>query len=365
MAHKKDEEKPKKKKHSDDGLFFLGIIGVAVLIFAFYVSPNKQANIQKNQNKTNAVATTSVTKNNFFDLFRLRPIITPATSTNTQNKYVYQPINYGTVIPNTTQIDTNTYSKWKGKISLQTGNAMYEESPYKEYVTIYASDVPDEGVRITGWTLQNGRGNKYFNRGGNNVIYPSESATIPDGAKIFLPRRINYFQPVVLKKNQSAVVVTGGALNVGSKISGFQVNKCIGYVERDPQYQFYPPLSSQCPIPREEEGVRMMEKSCYDFIQSLQACHEPKFPEVVFINGVAERGYVDNTPGLSTQCKDFLKSHFNYNSCVAIHSDDTNFYANEWRLFLNRPFEMWGNDRELFTLYDNEGKIVDQISTTY
>ncbi len=365
MASKKDEEKPKKKKNSDDGLFFLGIIGVVVLIFLFYISPNKKATVQNNQNSVNTEATTTVTRMKFFDLFKIRFIPSAGTTSSTLNTSLFNS-NGNKITENAVGTpNTNNYSKWKGKVYLQAGNAMYEELPYKEYVTVSANTVGEAGVRITGWSLQNGRGNKFYNLGGNNVIYPSETEVIGDGAKIFLPGRINYFQPVTLYDNQSATIVTGSALNVGSKISGFQVNKCAGYIEQDKSYQFFPPLSTQCPIPRKEAGVHMMERSCYEFVQSLSSCRTPKFPEFVYINGIAERGYVDNTPGLSSQCKDYLKSHYNYNSCVAIHSDDVDFYGNEWRLFLNRPLEMWGNDRELFTLYDEEGKVVDQIAPVY
>jgi len=376
MASKKDEEKPKKKKNSDDGLFFLGIIGVVVLIFLFYISPNKQATVLRNQNSANTVATSSVTRTKFFDLFRVRPTTSVSTTTpprrtslfgiqrNTSTQTnIRRPSSTRNNRQEAPPQDMTVYSPWKGKVSLQRGNATSEKAPHKEYVTIRAKNVGDEGVRITGWSLQNGRGNKFFNQGGNNVTYPSETEVIPDGAKIFLPGRINYFQPVTLYNNQSAIVISGSALNVGSKISGFQVNKCAGYIEQNSDYKFFPSLKTQCPIPRKEVGVNMLEKSCYDFVKSLSSCRTPKFPEFVYVRGKAERGYVDNTPGLSSQCKDFLKSRYNYNACVVIHSSDADFYGNEWRLFLNRTFEMWGNDRESFTLFDAEGKVVDQIST--
>lgn len=346
------------KKRGGNGIFFIGIVGLVILTAIFY-SPSS-----KTKDATTSKATS--TPGFFSTLFKSFSSLAPSTSTNKFR--INTPPPQSSQVPGQTfgqygqtQILPENQSVWKGKVTLSQGNAVFETQPYKEYVMIRAGNVGPDGVTITGWRLENGRGDRTYDLGGNIVRYTPESAVIPSGAKLFIPQGTNYYQPVTLFQNQSATIVTDGVLNMGpAPLQGFQVNKCSGYLEQSDEYQFFPPLYSQCPMPTKEVGASTLENSCYRFLQSLNSCHTPKFPDFVKIGNRLEPGYVDNTPGLSGQCKDYLKAHFSYTSCVVNHSKDKDFYGNEWRLFLNRTWELWGKDRETFTLYDGEGKVVDQ-----
>ena len=97
----------------------------------------------------------------------------------------------------------------------------------------------------------------------------------------------------------------------------------------------------------------------------MGTCHTPEFKDVVYKNKEPLTGYVDNVGNLTYSCKEFLKKNYNYNSCILNHLSDENFFEKRWRVFLNQPFELWAKDREVITLYDNEGKIVDQLTYGY
>jgi hypothetical protein len=352
VAQKKEQVR---KKSTGNGIFFVGVVGLVLLVgvFYFFPGPSKEDQIKTT---TNAAASTT---GFFSNLFKSIANLEPKKNTGLQVSPAGSPIPGQNGAP--AQIPPENQSVWKGKIYLTQGNAPFETQPFKEYITIRAADVGPEGVVITGWRLENGRGDKYYQSGGNASLLTDESAYIPSGAKIFIPRGTNYYTPVRLFQNQTATIITGGVLNMGgTPVQGFQINKCSGYLEQLDDYQFFPPLFGMCPMPSKEPQAQLLENSCYKFVQSLNACHTPKFPELTRVGNRLEPGYVDNTPGLSTQCKDYLKEHFSYNACIVNHSGDKDFYQNDWRLFLNHTWEMWGKDRETFTLYDDKGKVVDQ-----
>jgi len=360
VAQKKEQIS---KRRGGDGLFIFGIIGLVILTGIFYFSPNSNSSKTKDASITKASSTPGF----FSSLFRSFPTFAPGTTSS----FRIPPPPQGSGVPvlgQTTgqygqqnQIPKENLSVWKGKVTVSQGNASFEIQPYKEYITIRAGSVGPNGVTITGWRLENGRGERSYQSGGNTVHLTAESILIPGGAKLLIPKGTNYFRPVTLMANQTATIVTGGVLNFGgAPLQGFQVNKCSGYLEQSEDYQFFPSLFTQCPLPRNEEGARTLENSCYKFVQSMNSCHTPKFPDLTRIGTRLEPGYVDNIPGLSDQCKDYLKEHFSYTSCVVNHSADKDFYGSDWRLFLNRSWEMWGKDREVYTLYDDKGKIVDQ-----
>jgi hypothetical protein len=74
------------------------------------------------------------------------------------------------------------------------------------------------------------------------------------------------------------------------------------------------------------------------------------------------RNHLDGNTKISKACREWVKSHFGYESCVAKHVGDENFYGGQWRIYLNRTWELWDDSREVITLYDSSGLLVDQLS---
>ena len=143
------------------------------------------------------------------------------------------------------------------------------------------------------------------------------------------------------------------------------MNKCSGYIENLENYDFTPSLDTSCPSPQSESGVESLDDICYKFVQRMGACHTPEFKDVVYKNKEPLTGFVDDVGNLSSQCKAFLKKNYSYESCVTNHLSDENFFGKEWRVFLHNSNELWSRDRERITLYDKEGKMVDELSYGY
>lgn len=253
-------------------------------------------------------------------------------------------------------------SKWKGEVKIGKGNASSEQYPRYEYITLKNTS-KDEEINITGWSLTNGKDRKYFPVNDKQVKGVSNKVFIPRGTLIFVPNSANISQEdIILAPGNEAIITTGTPYGVKTS---FRENICNGYIQESEDYNFKPSLNKNCPDPEDEDGVASLDDTCYKFIRQMSSCHTPEFKDVVYKNKVPLTGYVDNVGNLTYSCKEFLKKNYNYNSCVLSHLSDENFFEKKWRIFLNHPFELWAKDREVITLYDKEGKIVDQLIYGY
>jgi hypothetical protein len=124
---------------------------------------------------------------------------------------------------------------------------------------------------------------------------------------------------------------------------------CTEYFE---QFQDYTPsLQSDCPDP-EEEALKNPQKTagnteCIDFIDRLRSCEL----------------YTQTIPGsLGASCQSFIQNDLSYNGCVTAHRNDPDFYQNEWRVFLNRQQELWGNTHDQVRLLDENGNLIASVS---
>ncbi len=250
------------------------------------------------------------------------------------------------------------YSPWRGNIRLERGTAASADFSNEEYIVIKNSS-RDQTATITGWRLKNGNDARlyptdYGYRQGQAAI-----VVIPTGALTLLPTGLGIQQNITLAPGERAVVLSGKIINLRPIPikTNFKVNKCSGYLEALPRYEFFPSLKLQCPDPEEEPEVSTFEDKCYNFIRRLSRCHTPEFNE----SRDDEPANVDGVVGLSRSCRDFLKERYNYTSCIARHSQEADFYTNEWRIFLNTN-ALWARSRETISLYDELGRLVDQIS---
>lgn len=266
----------------------------------------------------------------------------------------------GSSAPQTTSA-TIVISPYNNIVSLGTGSAAYSTQVYNEYVTI--TNISQSPIDISGWRLENGKGTRSYNVGGNVVQFPSDSALIPKVDE----------QDIILKPYDIAYVTTGSISNTSPfMVESFKDNECSSYIQNTLGYQqaFVPSLSNSCVAPSEEPGVSSLDVECQNFIQTMPACQTPKFNTVdsssnnymTDLRGHTCVGCVNGVAGLSNECVAFIKAHFNYQGCLTYHSSDANFYGNDWRIYLNRPYKMYAPKYETISLYDSLGRLVAKQS---
>lgn len=256
----------------------------------------------------------------------------------------------------------STSSSYHGKVRITSrGNVARERFAGNEYITI--QNISKEAVNITGWSVANGRDTRgtidHLNRVSPGI---PDRAYIPSGVFTLLPANPQTITPIVLLPREKAIITTGRMNKKASFLgNSFKVNKCAGYLNEFVGYPLVPTLSNQCPAPKEEFVGDLMEDSCYRFISRVRRCHEPEYREKILRTG-ERREYLDNTYGLSRQCRELVVPRLNYGRCVLAHRNDSDFYRPEWRIYLNRNFEMWVKEREKIRLYDNAGLLVHEVS---
>src|SRR3989344_2540558 len=190
-------------------------------------------------------------------------------------------------------------SIYESKIRFGSYASARESSPKREYIVIEAPRGNTESINISGWSLLNSPGEKVY-------------------------------------------VVTGQS----PLAQNFLVNKCAGYL--DQKDVFTPSLSNNCPLAEDENIVKSFKNNqCLDFIESISRCTSPTIP--VSLTSEPER-------------QSFIIQSLNYNGWVNNHRNDADFFEKEWRGYLNRNQEVWAKRREIITLKDLEGKIVDSVS---
>lgn len=198
-----------------------------------------------------------------------------------------------------------------------------------EYLRIISSQSAKEPILISGLTL---RGHVFGTK-----------ASLPKAANLVLTGITANKTDVLLPPN-GRVIISSGRSPIGTS---FRVNMCTGYLD---QFQSYTPaLFKECPIPTEELALYgpKHDTACVQFVEKLPRCkvYQGSFPS-----------------DIGASCKKFVVEKLNYNACAQNHRYDTNFFENEWRLFLEGSKELWGNKNEVIRLIDTKGKIIDAIT---
>jgi hypothetical protein len=202
-------------------------------------------------------------------------------------------------------------------------------SPDTEYIRIVASPDVKGTIPLSGLSLKS--------------VALGTGAIIPQAANLPLSGVTVTKTNVSLPANGRALITTGRS-PLGTS---FRVNICTGYLD---QFQDYTPtLIKECPNPSDE--LRMFgpgnEQECADFVAGLPRCR-------------AFQGPLPST--LSNSCKTFIAERLTYNGCVFNHETDSNFFKNEWRLFLDKTKEAWAAKNEIIKLIDARAKIIDAIT---
>ena len=255
-------------------------------------------------------------------------------------------------------IPTKT-SPYTNEVHLGSGNASSATEPYQEYVTL--ENDGNTQVDITGWKLSNARGSRTYTVGNNQETFASDVVTIPKGTAL-ISSAPSAPQDIFLNPGESADIVTGSLGNTYPyKITAFKETKCTNYLTSGTDtYTFTPYIQTSCVSPQNEPGADGLDMQCQNYIEGMQSCHTPKY-NTVDSQGNTCSGCVDGT-ALSTSCLNYIQAHFSYESCLANHENDSNFYGSVWHVYLGQSFELWAENHELITLYDSSGKVVDYIS---
>jgi len=216
------------------------------------------------------------------------------------------------------------------KINLDGGYAN-ATTPRDEYLQMFVSYDAPNSTQISGFdivSLATGRG-----------------ATIPYGVYRLIPSK-NNVQELINVAPGDTVYINTGVSPIGFS---FRVNKCMGYL---PQAEnFTPHLSTDCPAPRNEPHPQVEPQyrtACLDYIDNLSSCYVPTLTQQIIED-------------IGPTCAKYVANLFNYTSCFINHQHDPGFYKNEWRVFLNRPNELWDATHEFIKLLDLNKKTIDYI----
>ena len=222
-------------------------------------------------------------------------------------------------------------SPYAGKVRLSAGGGSYASSYKEEYVVLRANPNNLQRISISGWKLQSAVNKK--------------TAVIYLGVEVYQPAFTEAGGAIVLNPGDTAVISTGRS-PVGVS---FRENKCSGYLS---QYQeFYPRLSEDCPLPLDEalnfvsNGQPISDNECLRYLQGMPRCHLTINPPAL----------------LPDSCRSLINNTLTYGGCVSRHLSDTDFKKTEWRIFLGYNEKLWRTNREVLTLLDSEGKLVDSI----
>lgn len=203
------------------------------------------------------------------------------------------------------------------------------EDPAKEYVRLVVDPLAQNPVQLSGLMLES----------------PSMTAgiAIPRGSGLPILGTSGAPGDIILSRGDRAIITTGES-PIGES---FKVNECSGYLA---QFQDYTPdLRRACPLPETELAAAGLGKdsTCAAFVENIPRCD-------VYRGALPEN--------LSASCKTFVSERLTYNGCVATHRYDTDFYSNEWRVFLGQQSELWKGGNEIIELFDTRGNLLDALA---
>lgn len=254
----------------------------------------------------------------------ISPFLQPPTITSSGSSQGNEP---GSVSNEPSFVSSLGESPYKNKVSFSTTSAK-ESDPDNEYLEIRANYDNTEAVPITGWTLKGKKG---------------MSVSIGSGAYLAYAGQVNAQESIFLGKNGNAVITTGQS-PIGTN---FRLNICTGYFS---QFQtFYPGLPQTCPRISDDEIPATYPDACFNFINGLSTCRMPS--NIPYETSIQ----------IGNDCLIFIQEKANYSGCVNGHKNDPNFYKTDWRIYLNRNEDLWGNLHDNIILLDQNGKLVDYV----
>jgi len=176
-------------------------------------------------------------------------------------------------------------------------------------------------VNVTGWKIRSNTG----------------SFTVPGAVLVY--------NPAVPPAPQNIVLAPGHILNVYSSVSPLdadvRLNSCSGYL--NDTYFFYPPMPQTCAAV-DRQAFATLSGVCQDYILSLKTCEVPSVNPPVAFDDFACRNYLNT---------------LNYSGCIKANRNKSDFFADEWRVWMGKRILDELHDRVL--LFDKSGLLVDQF----
>lgn len=182
------------------------------------------------------------------------------------------------------------------------------------------------------------------NRSGTNIDLNgwviesnSRSYSIGSAVKFFRINSSLIWQNIILNPQDSLTVV--GAT---SPIAvNFYLNRCFGYLTNS--YNFYNLFRLDCPRPLEND-ISYLSSDCQRYINNLGRCQIPTSIDINRFVG-------------DFSCQQFLNSYYGYENCVNRYQNNSDFFQNEWYVFVNNSLA--DNSHDKIVLRDNKGLVVD------
>ncbi len=228
--------------------------------------------------------------------------------------------------PATRTFKINT-SPYFGKIKIST--VKYQSSSDPSLITLSTQLTREEKINITNWSVNGNKG------------------------KIIIPQGIEKYktfaspQNIFVKQSDKIYLVSGsnpwGGANPLGKNKNFRVNKCFGYLLDN--FDFYPSISKNCPLPNKLEQISHLNESCQEFILDIRKCEIPDYSDNIKIT-------------FDMECRGYMDDNFNYNSCFENYQQDENFLKNYWHVYLNTDIVKELHD--ILYLRDRNGLLVDE-----
>jgi len=235
--------------------------------------------------------------------------------------FLKPPINTGV------SISTKENSDYKNKITFSAPYDGRKGDTQKEYLLMEASTSNAGKINITGWKLTNSK---------------NETVTISQGVDLPQINQQNSYGNIYLSPGEKAYINTG-ASPLGFN---FHINKCTGYFNQ--QLPFYPVLPKECPNPAQGDILpSYVDNACINYLTK---------------NASTCTSYLSIPSELTSGCAQFISEKINYTGCVNDYKNDSNFYKNQWRIFLNKSTEMWSDEKETITIKDSKGQLVDSLT---
>lgn len=215
----------------------------------------------------------------------------------------------------------------KDSVYLTAGGEAKESDPKKEFITVQASFSNKNPVNISGWSLDGKSG---------------ERIKIGRGALVPFLGQDNIQGDVLLAPGEKATISSGES-PIGIS---FKLNKCAGYFNQ--LQTFIPPIYGRCPDPIKDEILpATLDNNCIDYIKNnFKNCTE----------------YITLPTSFTDACRQYANDRLNYNSCANRHKRDLDFYKPEWRIYLNKKYNLWNNEHDKIILYDQNNNIIDSRS---
>lgn len=209
----------------------------------------------------------------------------------------------------------------------QSEDPKREIDPDKETFAIHFSGGRVGGTNITGWKLQNSKG---------------ETVTIGRGVEVLRQGEVNKEEDILITRGENVTFISGHSPNGYS----FKLNKCSGYLAQLQEY--LPPIPGNCPLPSDNLApatLKSLGSACASYLSSIPSCTAPL------------GGYDKDLGSQNSSCRNYVARNISYNSCVNNYSADTNFKRGAWRVYLNLDKEFWGLEDKIMLL-DKDDKLV-------